>query len=80
MLPTTLEQLLQLRQARVSAITDPATRVLYEYRTTGERSYELCATFDTEENREDEARSPRYDSKERYWAHSSGRNCFALEA
>jgi hypothetical protein len=79
-LPATLEELSQLRQARVTAITDPVTGFAYEYRTTGERSFELCATFDTEETREDDVRRSRSEQKQRYWTHSAGRNCYPLEA
>ena len=79
-LPATLAALSQLRQARVTAITDPATGFPYEYRTTGERTFELCATFVTEEAREDDARMSRSELKQRYWTHTVGRNCYTLEA
>ncbi|MEE2775786.1 MAG: DUF5671 domain-containing protein [Acidobacteriota bacterium] len=79
-LPATLEQLSQLRQARVAKITDPATGQYYEYRVSGERSFELCADFDTEETREDDQRLTRSEEKRRFWAHSVGRNCYVLEA
>lgn len=79
-LPATLGELSQLRQARVTIITDPVTGFAYEYRTTGERSFELCATFDTEETAEGDVRRWRSQWKQRYWTHTVGRNCYALEA
>jgi len=53
--------------------TDPDTGVAYEYRTTGSRAYELCATFAGTSNRS--VRSPLD-----FWAHGAGRQCFSLEA
>lgn len=49
---------------------DPETGQAYEYRITGPRSYELCATF----SREGERASPSYGPYA--WTHVKGRQCF----
>ena len=60
---------------------DPATAEPYEYRTTGEKSYELCAFFDREDERpEERSRSELLASSERFWTHDSGRVCFPVGA
>ncbi len=80
-LPMDLEQLSRERGVRLRSIRDPETEEPYEYRITGDKSYELCATFD----REDEQPEKRYASEpsstgERFWTHGAGRVCFPVEA
>lgn len=53
---------------------DPKTGEEYEYKITGEKTYELCATFRTSNQGEDERRF----LNER-WAHDKGRHCFDRE-
>jgi hypothetical protein len=50
--------------------TDPETGAQYEYRVTGERAYELCATF----GRQGPPDSPSYGPYG--WPHGAGRQCF----
>jgi hypothetical protein len=52
---------------------DPVTGRSYEYRVTGEKMYEICATFD----RASEPRAAR--SGVDLWRHGSGRQCFPAE-
>lgn len=52
---------------------DPQTKASYEYRTTGEKSFELCATFATAS--EDVATPAIYPAQTTF-AHGEGRNCF----
>jgi hypothetical protein len=66
--------------ARLRSIRDPQTRVPYEYRITGTKTYELCAVFEGE----DERAGKRYAGApaitgQRYWAHGAGRVCFPAE-
>jgi hypothetical protein len=49
--------------------TDPVSRTSYEYRVTGIKRYELCATFEAES-------TTRLDY---FWAHGPGRQCFEFE-
>ena len=49
--------------------TDPDTGAAYEYSTTGERDYSLCATF---------ARSSEEVTFDGRWTHGAGRQCFPL--
>ena len=55
------------------AIADPATGQAYQYEITGERSYRLCATFDTEQQPEP------HDIHRDQWRHGKGRQCFDRE-
>ena len=70
-LPGTLQELSSEGGLDVTALgreTGP-----YEYRATGDRSYELCATF--------QRPSPAGQrlSGDPFWAHGAGRQCFQLE-
>ena len=49
---------------------DPVSKAPYEYRVTGRRQYELCATFDRT--------SPVHELGD-FWAHEPGRKCFAFD-
>jgi hypothetical protein len=60
--------------ARVS-LKDPLGRP-YEYRVKDAFSYELCAEFDTAQDKTGEAAS----SRSKFDKHGSGRQCFSLEA
>lgn len=54
-------------------IFDPETRVAYEYATTGERSFRLCAVFAEEST--DDARRVYYPGGSD-WPHGAGHDCF----
>lgn len=80
-LPGDLEQLSRERAARLRSIHDPQTGELYEYRVTGDSSYELCAIFDTWDLSADERnRTGPYATGARFWTHGPGRGCFPVEA
>ncbi len=70
-LPETLEAL----DARpgVALDSDPETGSRYDYRRTGNNTFELCATFvtDTAAGRPGRWQEPR-------WVHGAGRHCFAF--
>jgi|SRR5581483_90185 len=66
-LPASLAELNQESGVNVAA-TDPGTRRPYEYRATGDRTYELCATFE------------RAASDVGFWSHGFGRHCFNFTA
>jgi hypothetical protein len=72
-LPRDLEALGQSRAWLV--LSDPVTGVPYEYRVTGNGTYELCATFETvvTEHRDERKYS-------RFWDHGRGRHCYLLDA
>ena len=65
------ERLAVVAGAPGRTVADPATGQAYQYEVTGERSYRLCATFETalEEPRE---MGPVRDE----WRHGEGRQCF----
>ena len=60
-------------EPRAEAIRDPVTGRPYEFRTTGEKRYELCAVF------ERATRTGLYQHGQEFWAHGAGRGCFSLE-
>ena len=55
-------------------VADPATGQPYQYETTGERSYRLCATFETAQDA-----APIPDVHLDQWRHGDGRQCFDRE-
>ncbi|MBI2278677.1 MAG: hypothetical protein HYU81_01275 [Candidatus Brennerbacteria bacterium] len=71
---------------RIRGVTiprDPETRVSYEYRVTGDLSFELCAVFARASEDGGNARAPKpfvysdaYEEGES-WIHPEGRACFA---
>ncbi|KPJ86016.1 hypothetical protein AMJ57_00910 [Parcubacteria bacterium SG8_24] len=71
------------------AVSDPVTGDRYDYRTTGQLSYELCGRFDHPSEKDEEGRyyppEPRpvsplgTDVKIRDWTHPAGDFCFGLE-
>src|SRR5690606_26750206 len=56
------------------AFADPVSGEPYEYRVTGEQTYELCATYDRAYTPEEPQLALRF------WPHPAGRHCFALDA
>jgi hypothetical protein len=57
---------------------DPETAAPYRYRITGERTYELCATFVTAT--QDRRPRPVRSRRQAFWHHPAGDHCFVLEA
>lgn len=55
---------------------DPATKKPYEYRLLGGASYELCATFDTD----DKTEVPNVTAADNSFLHPAGPFCFKLDA
>ena len=53
---------------------DAVTGETYEYRVTGDRSYELCAQFDAAGAGTAYETSP----ENSFWQHAAGRHCFAF--
>lgn len=77
-LPTDLGTLAQEDGWDIAA-HDPESGLSYPYRVTGERSFELCATFGME--LPDQFLVPiESTSRGGMWAHGRGAHCFALEA
>ena len=50
--------------------TDPSTREPYEYRVTGARQFEVCATFN---------RQSRPELAGDFWFHEAGYRCFTFD-
>lgn len=73
-----------------SSLSDPVTKAQYEYRTTSEMTFEVCANFDAESSVTDAYGNPRVPAPMtepimapkgiRLWTHGPGRTCFNLDA
>lgn len=76
-LPASLEELADpLGDATIPV--DPLTAEPYEYRATGDLTFELCAVFQTEEGAEDIRPTPVIqDPYGGNWNHGIGRTCFS---
>jgi hypothetical protein len=74
-LPPSLEALSRERGVFLQSIDDPESGREYEYRALGDREYELCATFDIEDQPTDALRG-RIRRGTRFWEHGAGRTCF----
>jgi hypothetical protein len=62
-----------------TAPTDPETNDPYEYSTTGELTFELCATFEQPSNeqiRQPQIVAPGMTAGDENWSHDAGRTCF----
>jgi hypothetical protein len=74
-LPQSLDELAKYPSGYAFSITDPETGAPYEYRITGEKTFELCATFGapTPKSPDEGLNVPAY-------RHDAGRQCFDLTA
>jgi hypothetical protein len=52
---------------------DPETGQPYEYKTLGEKNYELCARFALDTAEEQDS------IRKEFWSHGAGRQCFHFE-
>ncbi len=77
-LPESLQALSRERGVRLQSIEDPETGAVYEFRALGERRYELCATFDAQDQPADVRRGVLRRGT-RFWEHGAGRTCFDVD-
>lgn len=73
-LPDSLEELREQPSVYLESIRDVRTGQPYEYRKLGPKSYELCATFETDTSATRVVR-PGFGN---LWNHPAGRHCFKL--
>ena len=71
-LPGSLDELASEPQSVVK-MQDPEGTGSYGYSVTGDRTYEVCATFSLGATAADN------DAVNRFWSHDVGRKCYALE-
>ncbi|HLO76777.1 MAG TPA: hypothetical protein VK196_10025 [Magnetospirillum sp.] len=76
-LPANLNALKTADQVNSFQLADPVTAEPYDYKTTGPRSYQLCATFSRPTPMNDGDRDPNRTPE--FWNHSAGRHCFSVE-
>lgn len=69
-LPATLEELAEAAFYERIRLADPETGEPYRYRVVNETTYELCATFATERDADEEV----------FWNHGVGEKCFLVDA
>jgi len=63
-----------LDELQGAALADPVTRAVYEYHVKQGSQYELCATFQLPNRRQD------WGQQGNMWAHPAGRHCFLIDA
>ncbi|KAA0206467.1 hypothetical protein EDM68_02120 [Candidatus Uhrbacteria bacterium] len=82
-LPPDLDTLARARETYfIGNVADPESGEPYEYVIRGANTYDLCATFATD-NRDEDSVRPRepYPSWEgRFWRHGPERTCFTITA
>ena len=63
------------------AASDPVTNRSYEYKRVDARHYVLCAVFDTDQSKENDAEGAeeRVASPPGVWRHGSGRTCYEID-
>ena len=75
-LPKSFADLKSQPYSYIQSVLDPKTNLPYEYKTLTEKSYELCAVFETDSSRyASKFRTPVPFSQEQ-WNHGTGRVCF----
>ena len=72
-LPASLGELASGSQPAVKT-QDPERQEPYGYRITGDRTYEVCATFSLG------AAAADVSAVNQFWSHDAGRKCYALQA
>ena len=73
-LPASLNSLIANGRLQQTAIRDPESNKLYDYRALDETRYQLCARFN--QPAENDARIVASG----FWQHGSGQACFVLDA
>lgn len=84
-LPTSLAVLQQTREVYLSSISDPESQTPYEYKQKDADTYQLCATFQTigdqNQNQYPNAPTPAYrdGTPSGFWKHDAGRTCYTID-
>lgn len=78
-LPASFDDLKNQQYYYIQSVTDPKTEVAYEYRAMVDRSYELCATFETDSSQNARRLKTQVPYSEQSWDHAIGRVCFKRE-
>lgn len=75
--PASLDALAKSPDSYLQSIRDPETAQPYEFQTTGDRSYDLCAVFATVSGSGPDQR-PTIPPTQTFWQHGIGRTCYSL--
>ena len=71
-LPRSMDEVIATNLVSEEMILDPETGAPYEFRQTGDNTYDLCATFRLPSSPETEPSDP-------FWSHGAGYTCFSLD-
>jgi hypothetical protein len=63
----------------IQSVKDPRTQEFYEYRVLGDKTYELCAVFETDSSEYRQRAKVPTPFSEEVWNHGIGRTCFERE-
>ena len=75
-LPSGFDDLKNQPYYYVQSVIDPKTEIPYEYRIMGDKTYELCATFETDSTLTAARFKAHVPFSEQSWDHAIGRTCF----
>ncbi len=78
-LPVSFDDLKNQQYSYIQSVMDPRTEVAYEYRVLGDKTYELCATFETDSSNTAARFKTPIPFSEQSWDHAIGRVCFERE-
>ncbi len=78
-IPTDLQTLSKQRNVYISSLNDPVSGVPYEFVKTSSSTYDLCATFDTNSEKDSNNKGAQRMPTETFWFHPVGRHCFHLD-
>ena len=75
-LPKSFDDLKNQQNYYIQSINDPKTGEPYEYQTFGEKSYKLCAIFESDSSQHAARFKAPISFSEQQWNHGAGRVCF----
>ena len=79
-LPLNFEELKNLPYLYIQSVQDPRTGEIYEYQTLSDKTFELCAVFETDSAQYQQRAKVPTPFSEEVWNHGIGRTCFEREA
>ena len=79
-LPLNFEELKNLPHLYIQSVQDPRTGKIYEYQTLSDKTFELCAVFETDSSEYRQRAKVPTPFSEEVWDHGIGRTCFEREA
>lgn len=78
-LPTDLQTLTKQRNIYITSLNDPTTGADYEYLHASTSTYDLCASFETDSEKNSSNLSIPRMPAETFWLHPIGRRCLRID-